>query len=266
MTLTLTPIMHDDLCHGLRWTVQDIDALAEQVAGVALGQYRHVAKILEDLNIQPKITTAQHAANAIQKLQVAKDGSPWHRDGWIFQVISWIAANLQEKGAILQPPHAYHAHKGFDGVQLKLSSDKKSVSAIVIFEDKATTNERSKIKQEVLPDIIDLESGGRVAELTSEATALLEAQQHAFANLDIDEAIDKILWQEVRNYRIAITIDDSLESDANRKKLFKDYDLAAPGLVDRRQAETMHFNDLRQWMADFSSLVTQKIIALVPDV
>ena len=38
---------HNDLCHGWEWEVADIDVLAERVARVALGQYRHVAQILE---------------------------------------------------------------------------------------------------------------------------------------------------------------------------------------------------------------------------
>jgi hypothetical protein len=43
MTLTLSQIDHGDLCHGWSWVVQDEEKLAQQVARVALGQFRHVS-------------------------------------------------------------------------------------------------------------------------------------------------------------------------------------------------------------------------------
>ena len=46
MTLTLEKVSSPDLCEGSEWVVADQDALAEHVARVAVGQYRHVAKIL----------------------------------------------------------------------------------------------------------------------------------------------------------------------------------------------------------------------------
>ena len=46
MTLTLEKVISPDLCEGSEWVVADEDALAEHVARIALGQYRHVAKIL----------------------------------------------------------------------------------------------------------------------------------------------------------------------------------------------------------------------------
>ena len=35
MTLVVTPIAHDSLCHGSEWIVENIDLLAERVARVA---------------------------------------------------------------------------------------------------------------------------------------------------------------------------------------------------------------------------------------
>ena len=262
MTLVLKQIDHDNLCHGWEWQVEDIDILAERVARVALGQYRHIAQVLEGLTGTAPVGSAQHAADALKKLKVAKNGDPWHRDGWLFQMISWIAANQEKQGAVLAPPHIFHAHKGFDGVQLEISGDGKSVTAVVIFEDKATEKARRTIKRDVWPDIADLEAGGRIAELTHEASAILERQQHQYPDLDIDDAIDHILWQEARRYRVSISIDDKHKPGDQRKKLFKHYDASAAGNVVRRRAETMHFDDLREWMANFSHLVAEKIKAI----
>ncbi|MBY8824284.1 hypothetical protein [Sphingomonas colocasiae] len=266
MPLSLTQIDHDDLCHGWRWHEGDTGKLVELVARVAMGQYRHVAQILEGLNVGAPKTKAEQAADAIEKMQVSANGDPYQRDGWIFQTISWIAANQTANGAILQIPHIYRAHKGYDGLQLELTVDQSAVQALIIFEDKATINARDTIRDEVWPGIAALERGERAGELAHEATAMLERQQHANPNLNIDDAIDKIIWNEARRYRVSVTVDDTHADDGKRKGLFKDYDAHAPGDVTRRRAETMHFSDLRQWMDNFANLVIVKVRELAADV
>lgn len=260
MSLTLTPIAHGDLCQGYHWTIEDIDLLAERVARVAMGQYRHVAQVLEGLDIATPKGSKAHADNAIAKLQLAKNGDPWQRDGWIFQIISWIAASQQKQdGSVLKPPHIFHAHKGFDGIQLEVSVDEKTVTAVVIFEDKATDDPRTTIREEVWPEIEKMEAGERVSELTHEATGLLEAQQHRYPALNVDEAIDRIFWQEARRYRVSITTGDTHSKEKSRARLFSDYDTKAKGDVIRRRAETVHFDSLRPWMDDFASRVIEKL-------
>jgi hypothetical protein len=164
MTLTLSQIDHGDLCHGWAWIVEDEDVLAERVARVALGQYRHVAKIVAGADESAPGTSKDHVAAAIKLLTVEDREDPWHRDGWIFQTISWIAAHQQAKGAITRPPHIIKAHKGFDGMQLELADGGKCVTAVVVFEDKATVNARGTIRDEVWPGIVALEAGERVTE------------------------------------------------------------------------------------------------------
>src|SRR3546814_14149736 len=82
MTLTLTAIDHDELCHGWSWKIVDEDVLAESVARVALGQYRHVARILAGADVAGPATTADHIAGATKFLTVEAGKEPWHRDGW----------------------------------------------------------------------------------------------------------------------------------------------------------------------------------------
>jgi hypothetical protein len=70
MTLTLSQLDHDDLCHGWSWVVQDEEKLARQVARVALGQFRHVSRILAGVEPDDPATTHDHAADAIELLTV----------------------------------------------------------------------------------------------------------------------------------------------------------------------------------------------------
>jgi hypothetical protein len=93
---------------------------------------------------------------------------------------------------------------------------------------------------------------------------LLEAQLKTFPELDVDAAVQQIVWKETRRYRIAITVDKPHSTAEKRKGLFKDYDTYAPGDIARRGAETMCLPDLRRWMRTFADKVIAKIKAL-PD-
>jgi len=257
--LTLTPIDHLGVCSGWRWEVADELDLARKVAMVALGQYRHVARILAGINRTAAPTRADTAAKAIEHLTVGADGDPSHRDGWVFQTISWIAAHRSETGIVARAPHAILAHKGFDGMQLRLDAEGSSVTAVVIFEDKATIHPRRTIRNDVWSGIRKLEKGDRMPELIQETTTLLEAHQAHFPALDIDDAVEKIIWKEARHYRVSITTSHTHVTDARRKNLFKGFEAVAPGLPSRRQADTMHLPELRQWMASFSALAIEQI-------
>lgn len=264
MTLLLTKVGASDICQGSDWIIDDEDALAEHVARIAVGQYRHVAKILAGTGCGPPPSDDEVMANAIALLTAEDPDKPWHRDGWLFQAISWIAAHTGG-GAAIRPPHLIKAHKGFDGLQLELSAA-GDVQGVIIFEDKATENPRKTIREDVLPGIVKLEKGERRNELGQEVSGLLETQLRTYPDLDVDAAIQRIVWKEARRYRVAITVDSPHDGDAKRKALFKDYDTCAPGDLQRRGGETMTILELRKWMHAFAGLVVAKIKAMPADV
>ena len=242
----------------------DQDALAEQVARIAVGQYRHVSKILLGAGASPAAVTQAAKKDAVALLSLKADEKPWHRDGWMFQAISWIAAH-NDGGVAIRAPHLIKAHKGFDGLKLELS-DAGAVTAVVVFEDKATENPRATIREDVWPGIARLENGERSNELGQEVSALLETQLRTFPDLDVDAAVQEIAWKEARRYRVAITVDKSHATAAPRMALFKDFDSYAPGDTGRRRAETMHIPALRPWMQAFADRVIAKVKGLPDDV
>lgn len=251
--LELTPVVHGNLCHGYRWKVANECDLAARVGQLALGQSRHVAAILSGIDKKAPTTRVEAANEAIKLLTVAQGKDPYHRDGWVFQAISWIAAYRGDAGAVVRAPHAIVAHKGFDGMQLKLDEHGEAVTAVVIFEDKATENPRKMITNDVWKGIRALERGERMPELIQETGAILEANQLRYPDLDIDAAVETILWDEVRRYRVAVTAADAHDDDDLRQSLFKGFDKVAPGGRKRRQAETMCIPALRSWMQDFAA-------------
>lgn len=262
MTLALAPIDHDQLCHGWSWTVVDEDVLAERVARILLGQYRHVAKILSGAGLPSPAANGEQAKAAIKDLILAEGEDPWHRDGWLFQAISWIAAHQQPSAALTRMPHIRQADKGFDGMQIELNEDGTAITAVVVFEDKATDNARDTIRDDVWPGIIALEKGERLHELSHEVSGMLGARAESDPDFDLDSAIAGALWRDVRRYRVSITVGDTHNSDAGRARLFKGFDTSAPGAAIRRRADTIYMPALRKWMAGFAARVIDKIKAI----
>lgn len=266
MTLTLKAVDHEDLCHGWSWEIHDEDQLVEDVARVALGQYRHVERILAGVTGGAPVARAEHVADARAKLSVDPDGSPYRRDGWVFQVISWIAAHQCKGASIVRAPHPRKADHGFDGLQLELSDDGSAITAVMICEDKATENPRPTITSQVWPEIVRLEANERITELTHDVSAMLATQVGAGTALNVDRAVEEILWKDARRYRVSITVKDEHQAEEARAALFKGYDDKATGSVIRRRAETICIPDMRAWMDDFAERVKARLVELIDGV
>ncbi|PWE50767.1 hypothetical protein DEM26_07680 [Thioclava sp. NG1] len=262
MTLTIIPIEHRKLCHGWAWAVDDEDVLAERVARIVLGQYRHVAKILSGAGVPGPVANAEQARAAIRQLTLADGEDPWHRDGWMFQAISWIAAHQRPSASLTRMPHIRKAEKGFDGMQLELDEDGTEVIAVVIFEDKATDRPRDTIRDDVWPGIAALERGERLNELSQEVSGMLDARAAAVPEFDIDTAIANTIWKDARRYRVSITIGDTHNNENARARLFSGFDGAAVGAVERRRADTIYLPAMRDWMNGFAERVIEKIEAV----
>ncbi|MDR3485085.1 MAG: hypothetical protein P4M05_09240 [Bradyrhizobium sp.] len=249
MAIVLTDFAESSLCQGCAWTVRDEAELAERIALVALGQARHVAKILAGINAAPPVTTSSTRTAAIKLLTVPADTDPWHRDGWLFQTMSWLVASQANPSALIRAPHMILAHKGFDGLQLELDTSSGIVTAAVIFEDKATDNPRQTIKSEVWPEFQLLEAGDRENVLTADVSSLLSTRPE----IDPDKAIENVIWKRVRRYRVSITVGSTHATTAGLKRLFKGYDEVAAGDVTRRRGEVILLQRLRPWMASLAA-------------
>ena len=147
MPITLSQFSEEDCYFGNSWQVTDEDELARQIGVIALGYSHHVLKILQGTGVVDADYPADGVASAIELLTVSGEDSS-HRDGWMFQAMSWIAAIRANPTAKLAAPHMQHADKGFDGLQVEIDDETRRVKCAVIFEDKATTNPRRTITRE----------------------------------------------------------------------------------------------------------------------
>ena len=244
MPISFTPISNGKSWAGYDWSIDSDQELARLVARIALGQYRHVLQILNQTDFVGAAPASTAIEGARQLLTVPNDSDPFHRDGWLFQTISWIAAHIQDNTSLIAPPHMQHADKGFDGLHVQIDEKTQTVRSVVICEDKATCNPRDTIRGSVWKEFSNLEAGSRDHLLAANVSTLLSTRP----DLDPDQAIQQVLWKEVRAFRVAITIGDRQDSQDGRKRLFKGYSKVVSGRVTRRRAETLHLDDLRCWM------------------
>jgi hypothetical protein len=254
MPLSINPIKNSSTS-GFVWTVEDEDELARMVARVYLGHWNHVQKILMKLGKGAPPVADGAVIEAKARLKV--NGTPWHRDGLLFQAISWIAAHKLSGStpSVISLPHLIPAHKGFDGIQIELD-EQHELRGVLVFEDKASENPRAIITSEVWPEFRLLESGARETELMQETTALLQRGQVP----DIDEIIEGIVWKKIRKFRVSVTGEPKHGTVSGFAKLFKDYEAVAPGTDPaKRRAEVICLADVRVWLSAFAKLVEQAI-------
>ena len=246
MPLSFTPISVTERWLGSTWTVQDKHDLAAVLARVAIGQSTVVERILRDTDCIPPNMPSSGVQGARYLLSITSEHSTAHRDGWIFQVISWIAAHLQgldsEDKTLIRPPQMIHAQKGQDGLVIEYADD--DIARVVICEDKATKSPRSQVRSKVLRDFDLYETGARDHELIAGVTSVLA--RHEVDNAD--DIVANILWKDQRAYRIAVTVPPDHTSVAAQERIFKGYEESVEGDVNRRRVALMPLASLRPWM------------------
>jgi hypothetical protein len=258
MPIKISPINYDPLLREMEITVVDGDLLADYVAHIAMGYSFHIRKILLKKHAASIIYKDHMIDNAIQTLTVLKGNDPWRRDGWVFQIISWISIYLEySKETILtQQPHDAPGQHGIDGLAI-VFDDKDQIKTIVITEDKCSHRPRNVITTQIWPEFEAFEEGKFDNKMVSRISTMLN-------HIDEDTALEMvnkdIFRYEIRRYRIGITPLAEHTGIAGRGILFKDYDEKVKGVdVSRRHAATLETPDIRKWMEKFS----EKVIAVL---
>ncbi|WP_297085459.1 hypothetical protein [uncultured Draconibacterium sp.] len=227
------------------------DLLANYVGELLLGHHHHVYRIINSLSTNFPVHPNDSIEQIIQKITSA---SIPKRDGWLFQMISWIVLAENNKGEKYYSnyPHFAPAQHGIDGLAIVLDNE-DNLSRIIITEDKCTTSPRGKITQQVFPEFLDFEDGKKNNALVSIISSLIG---HIDAGNILEGIQNDIFDNDYRNYRISITREESHNDIAGRKRLFKNYENYVSGdNSSRRTGATVYLEDMRVWMEDFSTKV-----------
>lgn len=254
-------------CIGDRWTVGDTELLARLVASIAMGQVKHAARIIAGLQpAVPELTFDVLRSDAKQRLTVTgdtpekQDAHLWHRDGLIFEAISWIAARQgAASNVLMRDPHISATTQGLDGFMIELDEKGETVVRATILEDKCSNDPRRKFRDEVLPAFGNYHAGRRASELVAAASSLLDGK---VADAAVTNAAARVLDMAYRAYRAGLTISADQDSEAGRAALFKGYE----GLVNITCAQRIGATflppaELRAWFDELAS----KAIAFIDE-
>lgn len=261
MTLTVAPTSTLPHCLGSIWTVADADGLAEVCAEILIGRALHAAMILD--GVQPVGTPPIISAALKEKLRLElhpqTDAKIWHRDGLLFEIISWIAARLTATAnEAISDPHLKATNQGTDCIKVTINTAARTLARATIYEYKCTTNWRQLFSQDVLAAFREYESGERDNQLAQAAITLLIGL--GFTPAERSAAYDELVRARPLAYQASLTVAPS-NFDANQRlALFAGYDTIA-GDVATRGGNTMPLDDVRGWFAGFSALVWAKIEA-----
>lgn len=255
----------NEYCVGLRWEVSDADHLARIIAIIAMGQALHAAQIITDLSpAAPAINDEALREDAKLRLSIngdtkdAQDASRWHRDGLIFEAISWIAARQVANGEVLlKDPHISATTQGLDGLMIELDEKGTAITRATIFEDKCSGDPRGKFRDEVLPAFAAYHRNKRASDLVAAAATLIAAKLTGTA---ATQAAARVLDLQYRAYRAGLAIEAGRDNAKGRAALFKDYE-TLDKIADKQRigATFVTTAELRVW---FDALAEQAVAYL----
>lgn len=260
MPLKFTKFDEKPLVHGYEIEVTNEKLLAQYVGYVLLGYFRHVQRILnskqsDNLELENDSISIQQTIDELSSKNKSRSDLE-KRDGWIFQIISWIAFHLENsetKKIYYQIPHDAPAQHGIDGLAIILDEN-NNIERIIITEDKATENPRTVIEQQVWPEFINFEKGKNDRKLRNRISGMLSWMADSLLkNIEKD-----IYRKELKKYRLGITPAQAHIKENGRLGLFKNYDLHVEGEDNsRRSGDTFYQEDIREWFNNFSDLIIQ---------
>ncbi|MDE2125387.1 MAG: hypothetical protein KGJ62_02235 [Armatimonadetes bacterium] len=241
------------------WALADVPALAGIVADIALGQVEHAERILHASSIaSDDPPTDQNIGEAIA---IIKGMPVEHRDGWMFQVISWVAWYVEGEMTLIRAPLPTATRQGFDGVSVSLAADDSVIESVTVSEDKATLNPRDVVRDDVLPEFERLAKGQRESQLRAELVALIKAG--GFQPTTILKQGD---WRNRKRFRA------SLCTSQNRIpptiELYEGFASSAPGDPLTRRGHRLVLEDMRGFFQELATRVMACLEALKqsPDV
>lgn len=250
-------LTNDKYCQGVSFSIKDDDSLARAIALVLVQEFTMAKAVLAGLSLEgdePALDAGEIEDIVDRRL---KPPDIYHRDGFIFQLVMWLATHVDlEQGDLVSLPHSQASGKGQDSIVVHRTDG--AVAALSICEDKATENPRTTVREDVWPEIRAYEAGGRRDELRSSIIATL-----GLGGVPTDEAtklVRRIAWDGARRYRVRVTVQGKRTSD-----LFKGFETLVTGDRDRRRGETVHVPELRSWMTQLATKVEAELRTYAED-
>lgn len=266
-------------CNFSEWVIEDESRakLIEVIAYLYLRQEENAQRVINALEPRWRVSRGRVAQNVIRKLTAprAKDvelfrsgtkeqrdaakkrmrTSIVHRDGLLFQHISWVAARQALPNGYMNSPHVRQADKGFDGFIIELDESGTAIKRIILCEDKASKSPRNLITSSVWPEIKSILAGDRDDEILADLVTLLKG----VPNIDAEEAVDEMFWEGGREFRTAVATGENQRKSGEFLHIIAGFEEVAGGELVSRTAGVLAFQDVRKGMALLADEVAAKV-------
>jgi len=256
----------DDFVTGHIWTVAGIHELAKVIAVIALGQVEHAAEIINELgSVVPVGSRSEFYQEAREQLRIRGttanqiDVLRYHRDGFLFECMSWIAARqVADENTYLKDPHISSTTQGLDGLIIQMDPEEKVVLHTTICEDKCTQNPRETFRDKVMVAFTEHHQNKRGRDLLANAVSLIK--QSGLRGTAATLAAERVYDKTHRTYRAALTVNSDITTAEERQKLFKGYDeLTDISQAQRIGATLIVTGNLRDWFQELADHVMQAL-------
>jgi hypothetical protein len=106
MPISLASLPANAACSGQFLAVADQDALVSLAATVLIGRVQLAVSVLHGAERKPSATTDTLKQKLRETLLLHSGDDPSHRDGLLFEIICWVAAELHAgPDEIVSEPH-----------------------------------------------------------------------------------------------------------------------------------------------------------------
>ncbi|MAC58579.1 MAG: hypothetical protein CMH85_09950 [Novosphingobium sp.] len=269
-------------CHFSEWsiTTKNRRKLVEIIAYLYLRQEENAMRVIGALEPRRRAPKGKVAQNVVRKLtaphaedvELFRNGtdkekesakkrmhtSMIHRDGLLFQHVSWVAARMAVPNGYMTAPHVRQADKGFDGFIVDLDDDGEEIVRIVLCEDKASKSPRGLITSSVWTDIEAILRGERDDEILADLVTLLKC----VPGIDAETAVDEVFWEGAREFRVAVATGENQRKDGEFQHIVAGFKAVAGGSKSSRSAGVLAFDEVRKGLALLAEEVAAKVVEI----
>jgi hypothetical protein len=219
-------------CGGRQWAVLNEDQLASLVALVLVGRAKHAESVLAGTQRTVAVVPDALKGQLRRQLQTPDGALTYHRDGLLFEIISWIVARLTAApDEVISTPHLKSTQQGLDTIKIGFDPVARTLTRVVVYEQKCTEHPRDEFRDKVVPAFHDWKAHKRDNQLVQAAANLAER-----FNLTDDEHLrlyDRLVQVHPLAFQAALTVTPTPFETARCVSLFGGYTSVTPNLADR---------------------------------
>jgi hypothetical protein len=244
-------------CGGKQWSVLDDNALATVVALVLIGRAKHAESVLVGTQVNVAFVADALKEQLRQQLQTPAGPLTWHRDGLLFEIISWVVARITgAPDEVISTPHLKSTQQGLDTIKIGFDPVTRNITRVVIYEQKCTDHPRDEFRDNVLRSFHEWREHKRDNQLVQAVTSLVE--RFNLTPVEHVALYDRLVQVHPLAFQTALTVTPTPFGTPRCVALFTGYIAVTPDVADRL-GDTFPLPHIRNWFAAFAALVWDKI-------